>query len=63
MSAQHKPKIPSKTLEAKPGVHRYDIGPVHPDGADTNLYGEMNILFYLLAGGWPVDSRGVFFDL
>ena len=51
----------SKFMKVKPGIYRYKLGPVMPDGTDANTVPGENIVIYLMKGGWTLDLRSVTF--
>ncbi|KAI9717755.1 MAG: hypothetical protein M1812_004484 [Candelaria pacifica] len=56
-----KADTPSKFLKVAPGTYEYMLGPIHPAGADPNLYPSSNIAIGFMPGGWTLDLRGVTF--
>ena len=59
---QHRDNPPaSKFLKIKPGSYRYKLGTKLNVGDDPNDHIGMNIVMYLMKGGWTLDLRGVTF--
>ena len=53
--------LPSQFLKIAPGLYTYNLGPVHPAGADTNTFPGTNIVIEFFEGDWTLDLRGVTF--
>ncbi|KAI9780939.1 MAG: hypothetical protein M1835_004381 [Candelina submexicana] len=63
MSTQKKNPSSSKFLKVSPGTYEYMLGPVHPAGADPNLYASSNIAIGFMPGAWTLDLRDVTFTI